>query len=80
MMTDQDLIEQLQTALSLLTDIKSEFQQRQIKRVASSDSKLAKAPSEKNDPLEFYANCCFVKQSAEITGTELFITRAQTFP
>jgi phage/plasmid-associated DNA primase len=71
-MTDQELIQQLQTAMSLLVNINRELQQRQIKVSVSSDGKLAKAPSAKNDPLEFYANCCVMKQNTEITATELF--------
>ena len=72
-MTDQELIQQLQTAMSLLVDVNRELQQRQIKKVVvSSDGKLAKAPSVKNDPLEFYVNCCTMKQNAEITAGELF--------
>jgi phage/plasmid-associated DNA primase len=71
-MTDEELIRQLQTAMSLLVDINRELQQRQIKVIVSSDGKLAKAPSAKNDPLEFYANCCVVKQNAEITAGDLF--------
>lgn len=71
-MTDQELIQQLQTAMSLLVDINRELQQRQIKVSVSNDGKLAKAPSVKNDPLEFYANCCVVKQNSEITAAELF--------
>lgn len=71
-MTDQELIRQLQTAMSLLVDINRELQQRQIEIPVSSEGKLAKAPSLKNDPLEFYANCCAVKQNAEITAGELF--------
>ena len=71
-MTDQELIQQLQTAMSLLTDINRELQQRQIKAVVSTEGKLAKAPSEKNDPLEFYVNCCTMKQNTEITAAELF--------
>jgi hypothetical protein len=71
-MTDQDLIQQLQTATSLLVDITRELQRRQIKVVVSSDGKLAKAPSAKNDPLEFYVNWCTMKQNTEITATELF--------
>lgn len=71
-MTDQELIQQLQTAMSLLVEINRELQQRQIKVSAPSDGKLAKAPSVKNDPLEFYASCCVVKQQSEIAATELF--------
>ena len=71
-MTDQELIQQLQTAMSLLVDINRELQQRQIKVAVSSDGKLAKAPSEKNDPLEFYVSCCTMKQNSEITAAELF--------
>lgn len=71
-MTDRELIQQLQTAMSLLVDINRELQQRQIKAVVSSDGKLTKAPSIKNDPLEFYVNRCTMKQNAEITAAELF--------
>jgi hypothetical protein len=71
-MTDQELIQQLQTAMSLLADVSRELQQRQNKVVVSSSVKLAKAPSVKNDPLEFYVNCCVVKQNAEIHAAELF--------
>lgn len=71
-MTDQELIQQLQTAMSLLVDVNRELSQRQIKAPVSSDGKLAKAPSAKNDPLEFYANCCVMKQNSEITAAELF--------
>jgi phage/plasmid-associated DNA primase len=72
-MTDQELIQQLQTAMSLLVNVKQELQQRQTKKiVVSSDGKLAKAPSTKNDPLEFYVNCCTKKQGAEINAAELF--------
>jgi phage/plasmid-associated DNA primase len=71
-MTDQELIQQLQTAISLLVDINRELHRRQIKVVVSRDGKLAKAPSVKNDPLEFYVNCCVMKQNAEITAAELF--------
>ena len=71
-MTDQELIQQLQTAMSLLGDVNRELQQRQIKVAVSSNGKLAKAPSAKNDPLEFYANCCVVKQNSEIAAAELF--------
>jgi phage/plasmid-associated DNA primase len=71
-MTDQKLIRQLQTAISLLVDVNRELQQRQVKVVVSSNGRLAKAPSEKNDPLEFYVNCCAMKQNAEITAAELF--------
>lgn len=58
--------------MSLLVDINRELQQRQIKVSVTNNSKLAKAPSVKNDPLEFYANCCVVKQNSEITAAELF--------
>jgi phage/plasmid-associated DNA primase len=71
-MTDQELIQQLQTAMALLADINQELQRRQIKVDVASDGKLTKAPSVKNDPLEFYANCCITKQNAEITAAELF--------
>jgi hypothetical protein len=73
-MTDQELIQQLQAALALLVEVNRELQQRQIKvrDPVLSDGKLAKAPSLKNDPLEFYANCCVMKQNTEITATELF--------
>ena len=71
-MTDQELIQQLQTAMSLLADINRELQQRQIKVAVSIDGKLAKSPSVKNDPLEFYANFCIVKQHSEIAAAELF--------
>jgi hypothetical protein len=73
-MTDQELIQQLQTAMSLLVDVNLELKQRQIKVVVSSDGKLAKAPSVKNDPLEFYINCCVVKQNSQISAAELFYT------
>jgi len=73
-MTDQELIQQLQTAMSLLADINRELQQRQIKVPISNDGKLAKAPSAKNDPLEFYANCCVAKQHSEIAAADLFYT------
>jgi phage/plasmid-associated DNA primase len=71
-MTDQELIQQLQTAMSLLVDINRELQQRQIKVVIPDNGKLAKAPSKKNAPLEFYVNCCVMKQNTEITAAELF--------
>jgi len=71
-MTDQELIQQLQTAMSLLADINRELQERQITLAASSDGKLAKAPSTKNDPLEFYVSCCTMKQNSEITAADLF--------
>jgi len=75
-MTDQELIQQLQTATSLLVGVTQELQQRQIKVVTPGDGKsdvrLAKAPSAKNDPLEFYVSCCTMKQGTQITATELF--------
>jgi phage/plasmid-associated DNA primase len=72
-MTDQELIQQLQVAMSLLTEINRELKQRQIKVLPSpTDTRLAKAPSLKNDPLEFYVNCCVMKQNAEITAADLF--------
>jgi phage/plasmid-associated DNA primase len=71
-MTDQELIQQLQTVMSLLVDVSRELQQRQIKVVETTTIKLAKAPSAKNDPLEFYVNCCTTKQNAEIAAAELF--------
>jgi len=71
-MTDQELIRQLQTAISLLVDINRELQHRQIIPDVSSNGKLAKAPSVKNDPLEFYVNRCAMKENAEITAAELF--------
>ena len=71
-MTDQELIQQLQTAMSLLADIRRELNQRQIKAPVSSEVKLTKTPSVKNDPLEFYVNCCSMKQNTEITATDLF--------
>ena len=71
-MTDQELIQQLETAMSLLADIKQELQHRHVDVSTSSNGKLAKAPSIKNDPLEFYVNCCITKQQNEITANELF--------
>ena len=71
-MTDHELIQQLKTAMSLLADVSRELQQRQVKVAISSDDRLAKAPSAKNDPLEFYVNCCTMKQNTEITATDLF--------
>jgi phage/plasmid-associated DNA primase len=71
-MTEHELITHLQTAIALLVDINRELQQRQIKTAISSENKLAKAPSTKNDPLEFYVNCCIVKPNAYITAAELF--------
>ncbi|MEG4289961.1 hypothetical protein Q5692_23895 [Microcoleus sp. C2C3] len=71
-MTDQELIQQLQTAMSLLADIRRELSQRQVKAPVSSEVRLAKAPSAKNDPLEFYVSCCTMKQNSEITAAELF--------
>jgi hypothetical protein len=44
-MTDRELIQQLQTAMSLLVDINRELQQRQVKTPISGNGKLAKAPS-----------------------------------
>ncbi|NQE35218.1 hypothetical protein [Microcoleus asticus] len=76
-MTDQDLIQQLQTAMSLLVDISRELSQRQIKAPVSTDGKLAKTPSAKNDPLEFYASHCTFKARAEITAGELFLIYKQ---
>lgn len=71
-MTDQELIRQLQTTISLLLEITQEFDKRQIKVPVRADGKLAKAPSIKNDPLEFYVNCCVTKQQSEIAAAELF--------
>ena len=71
-MTDQELIQQLQTAISLLTEVDRGLSQRQIKAPVSSEVKLSKAPSAKNDPLEFYVNYCTMKQNNEITASELF--------
>jgi hypothetical protein len=71
-MTDQELIRQLQTAISLLLEITQQLDQRQIRVPVRPNGSLAKAPSVKNDPLEFYANCCVVKQNAEIAAGELF--------
>jgi phage/plasmid-associated DNA primase len=71
-MTDQELIQQLQTAISLLADITAELKHRQPKVVVSTNGRLTKAPSTKNDPLEFYVNCCTMRQGAEINAAELF--------
>jgi phage/plasmid-associated DNA primase len=71
-MTDQELIRQLQAAIALLTEIAQQLDQRQIRVPVRTNGSLAKAPSEKNDPLEFYINCCAVKENAEITAGELF--------
>lgn len=71
-MTDQELIRQLQTAISLLGEIAKSLDERQIRVPVRTDGTLAKAPSKKNDPLEFYINCCTVKENAEITAAELF--------
>jgi len=71
-MTDQELIQQLQTAKSLLIEVTQELQKRQIKVVDTNKGKLAKAPSVKNDPLEFYVNRCIFKKDVEIAGAELF--------
>lgn len=71
-MTDQELTQQLETAISLLVEVNRELKQRQPKVGLLSNGKLAKAHSAKNDPLEFYANCCVVKQNAEISAGELF--------
>jgi hypothetical protein len=71
-MTDQELVRQLQTAISLLTEIAKQLDERQIRVPARTNSPLAKAPSEKNDPLEFYANCCVIKLNNQIAAVELF--------
>jgi hypothetical protein len=71
-MTDKEVIQQLQTAMSLLADINRELQQRQDKALVPVNDKLAKAPSAKNDPLEFYVNCCTYKKGNEITAVNLF--------
>ena len=71
-MTNHELIQQLKAAMSLLADVSRELQQRQVKVAISSGDRLAKAPSAKNDPLEFYVNCCTMKQNTEITATDLF--------
>ena len=71
-MTDQELIRQLQIAISLLLEITQQLDRRQIRVPVQPDVKLAKTPSTKNDPLEFYANCCVIKHNSEIAATELF--------
>jgi phage/plasmid-associated DNA primase len=71
-MTDEELILQVKTAISLLSEVNRELHQRQTKTVALSNGKLAKAPSKKNDPLEFYASCCVVKENSQIAAGELF--------
>ena len=71
-MNDQELLQQLRTAQSLLAEINCELQTRLHKVSARPDGKLAKAPSIKNDPLEFYTDCCVVKQNSEIVAAELF--------
>jgi hypothetical protein len=71
-MNDQELVRQLQTAISLLAEIAKQLDERQIRVPNRNDGPLAKAPSEKNDPLEFYINCCAMKKNAEITAAELF--------
>ncbi len=71
-MTDEELIQQLQTAMSLLVDVNRELSQRQVKAPVSSEVRLAKAHSVKNDPLEFYVSCCVMKPNTEIIASELF--------
>src|SRR4028119_228373 len=73
-MTDEELILQVQTAMSLLADVNRELRQRQTKIIASTNGKLAKAPSKKNDPLEFYASCCVARENSQIAAGELFYT------
>jgi hypothetical protein len=71
-MTNQELIRQLQTATSLLANVVQELDQRQIKTFTGAEGRLAKAPSAKNDPLEFYVNHCTFKKDNEISATDLF--------
>jgi hypothetical protein len=71
-MTDQELIRQLQTAISLLGEIVKSLDERQIRVPVRTDKPLAKAPSKKNDPLEFYVNYCVMKENVEMTAAELF--------
>ena len=71
-MTDQELVRQLQTAISLLLEITQQLDQRLVRVPVRPDNKLAKAPSVKNDPLEFYVNCCTMKKNSEINAGELF--------
>ena len=72
MVTNQELIRRLQVAMSLLLEIAQQLDRRQAKVPVSTEQPFAKASSAKNDPFEFYANCCVIKQNAEITASELF--------
>ena len=72
-MTDQELIRQLQTVTSLLFEVIRELDERpRVKVPIRPEGKLLKAPSAKNDPLEFYVNCCTFKKGNEITAADLF--------
>ncbi|MEG4855269.1 hypothetical protein QUB10_30850 [Microcoleus sp. B5-D4] len=72
-MTDHELKRQLKVAIELLSSIGQALDSRGDVGC----TKLAKAPSTKNDPLEFYLSCCQFQKNSEIAGSELFLVYKQ---
>ena len=72
-MPDQELIQQLQTAMTLLGEINRELHWRLTQTpVVTHFPSLKRGRADGNDPSSFYLNCCTFKDKNEITASELF--------
>jgi hypothetical protein len=73
---NQELIQQLQLAISILTDISQQLAKRQDQS-STRPTKLSRTVSLKNDPIEFYITHCTFKEGATIVANELFLVYKQ---
>ncbi|MEG4583050.1 hypothetical protein QUA71_26065 [Microcoleus sp. MON1_C5] len=63
----------LDDAIALLIKLKESLKESSDKQLLPQDkTKLTRGDSIKNDPLEFYINCCAVKPGNEIPVIDLF--------